>query len=321
MNGILNYKHSTSRTIFACIMFSLLHCMILISCKKENPIKTDCIPIPPYQEVGWGYNYILDSSYFTRPNFNPNNPNEIIFVKETGLNNKLIKYNLITKEKKVLYEGTIIFQPKWGKNDWILLNLPDANIWRIKSNGDSLTKLTNTGGFYQPEWGNNSEIYFYDCCAPHNIIKIDFLGNIKDTFPNNLPTNIVFFDDTLIVYQYIGSINSLNLLTKEISTMLVYTDSSPIHGMITKINNNNLIFYKSDGIYSLNLLSHNLKMLKSTCNSKVYCFPTYSFLIDKIIWQRVDYTLIDKHNVFVKSKLYIMNSDGTNEKRIEILDN
>lgn len=319
MNGILNNKNNTSRKISACIIFILLQCMFLISCKKENPIKADCIPIPPYQHIGTGYNYILDSTYYSRPNFNPNNPNEIIFVKEKGLNNKLIKYNILTKEKQILYEGTIIFQPKWGKNDWILLNLPDANIWRIKSNGDSLTRITSRGGYYQPEWNIDcNNLVFYETNLPFNYFISDTYGNILDSFPNNLPAIMKWHNDSLIYYQYIFNLYCLNIQTKTNTTLYTYTDEDPEDNGIVLTNDNRLLFCKKNGINSYALNSNTVSLIKATCNSRIYLFPTYSSLIDKIIWQRLDYTLIDNENVFVKSRLYIMNSDGSNENEILI---
>lgn len=304
------------RNYFVSILLIIL--LVLISaCKKENPVVSDCVPIPPYQEMGTGYNYILDSIYYTRPYFNPNNPNEIIFVKEKGISNKLIKYNLLTKDKQILYEGTIIFQPKWGKNDWILLNLPDANIWKIKSNGDSLTRITSRGGYYQPEWNSNSDkIVFYESFAYQNYFISDINGNILDSFPNNLAAPMKWYNDSLIFYQIHFNIYCLNINARILSVF--YSHEANDAGGILITKNADLIFSKTDGIFSINLSSKSLTKIKSTCNSKVYMWPTYSSITDKIIWQRLDYTLIDKQNVFVKSRLLIMNSDGTGEVEIVI---
>jgi hypothetical protein len=202
------------------------------------------------------------------------------------------------------------------------MNLPDANIWRIKSNGDSLTKLTENGGYYQPEWNENSDaILFYDCCAPHNFFITDFYGNFIDTLPNNLPTSIKWINDSLIFYKYQFNIYCLNIFKNHIDNIYSYMSniSDPDGIVVTK--QLDLIFCKIDGIYSLKLYSNNISLLKSTCNAKQYLFPTYSSFNDKIIWQRLDYTLIDKNNVFIKSRLVIMNSDGTNERLIDIPNN
>jgi len=306
----------TERNYFVRILIIIL-IFVISSCKKENPVVSDCVPIPPYQEMGTGYNYILDSSYYARPNFNPNNPNEIIFVIEKGLNHKLIKYNLLTKEKQTLFEGTIIFQPKWGKNDWILLNLPDANIWSLKSNGDSLTRITSRGGYYQPEWNTYSDkIVFYESFSYQNYFISDINGNILDSFPNKPSTQIKWHNDSLIFYQYIFNIYCLNINSRATSIIFTYSDEDPEDNGIVITKNNNLLFCKKDGIYSININNKVVKLVKSTCNSKVYMWPTYSTIIDKIIWQRLDYTLIDEQNVSVKSRLFMMNSDGTGEEEI-----
>lgn len=219
-----------------------------------------------------------------------------------------------------MYEGTIIFQPKWGKNDCILLNLPDANIWRIKSNGDSLTKITTRGGYYQPEWNIDcNKLVFYETNLPFNYFISDINGNILDSFPNNLSAPMKWYNDSLIFYQIYWNIYCLNLKTRILSVF--YSNIANDDGGIIITKNNDLIFSKTNGIYSINLSNKSLKKIKSTCNSKVYVWPTYSSITDKIIWQRLDYTLIDKNNLFIKSRLVIMNSDGTNERLIEINNN
>lgn len=125
-----------------------------------------------------------------------------------------------------------------------------------------------------------------------------------------------WYNDSLIFYQIHCNIYCLNLNTRILSVL--YSNIVNDVGGITITKNNDLIFSKTDGIYSLNLFTHQKLILKSTCNSKVYMWPTYSSITDKIIWQRLDYTLIDKQNVFVKSRLYMMNSDGSNENEIII---
>lgn len=316
-----NILKNTGSIFIACILMFII--LFLHSCKKDEPEISfvDCTPIPPYTDVGFGYNYIIDTIYYTCPSFNPNNPEEFVYIHKNYSSNtyRLFKYNYQTKEKTLIYTGDIYFQPKWGKNDWILLNLPDANIWRIKSNGDSLTKLTSTGGFYQPEWDkDNQKIVFYESFNNMNYFIINFNGQFLDSFPNNLPAPMKWYNDSLIYYHSFYKIYCLNIYAHSLNVIYEYSETGVENCSLVFTKNNELIFCKSDGIYSLNLLTHNLKMLKSTCNSKVYCFPTYSSLLDKVIWQRMDYTLIDKQNVFVKSRLFIMNSDGSNESEIII---
>lgn len=316
MLGYNACRYTSACAITICIL------VFSSSCKKDKLESSDCIPIPSYNGSGFGYISVSDSVNYSLPCYNPNNANEIIFVKNSNSGNELIKLNIVTNQKQVIYSGTIFSQPKWGKNDWILLNLPDANIWKIKSNGDSLQQLTNNGNFFQPEWSpNQSRIIFYDSNTPFNYYISDLYGTLIDSFPDNPPTIIRWNNDSLIYFQYQFKIYSLNLFSRNKCVINQYSDNTPADRGIIITYNNDLIFCKTDGIYSINLNSLNIRKIKSTCNSRTYLFPSYSPISDKIIFQRTDETLIDENTIYVIKRLYIMNSDGSDEKIIEIPNN
>jgi hypothetical protein len=119
------------------IFFVLSVMCCCISCHKDSlDNESTCDELPQGPPFGWSY--IVDTPHYSFPYFNPNNPEQIIFQKknyQTGAVS-LLKFNLVTKVSSVLYAGENIFQPKWGKDGWILLNLSDNNIWKIKDNGD-----------------------------------------------------------------------------------------------------------------------------------------------------------------------------------------
>ena len=84
------------------------------------------------------------------------------------------------------------------------------------------------------------------------------------------------------------------------------------------IDNSNILYCGTDGLYINNILSHNETKIKDVCNSRYYVFLSYSSISNKIIASKVERNLINSNTLYVKSYLVTMNIDGTNEKEIII---
>src|ERR1700752_1826249 len=125
------------------------------SCKKDPPVsststpsqnETDCLNFQTTSTavtIDWPH---IDTVYNT-PRFNPSNPNEIVYVQGITRTNKtyLVKRNLITgRETQIISD--VWQRPDWSVKDWIVFNHADNQVWKIKSNGDSLQQLTTQGG-------------------------------------------------------------------------------------------------------------------------------------------------------------------------------
>ena len=106
-------KHSffTGGKISACVFVLVVLSFLLNSCKKDTLVESpgngdsgNCIPIPPYNQVGFGYTTLVDIDNVTQPSFNPNNPSEFCFVKSYQggnidlLNSPFVSPKLINKQ-------------------------------------------------------------------------------------------------------------------------------------------------------------------------------------------------------------------------------
>lgn len=320
------------------ISVSFLFIFILQSCHKEpnqNNTNNDCTPIPPYSLTGPGYQYVFSDTFsYAVPYFNPNNPNEIIFYQRNNTSGAtaLIKFNLITKQKFVIYTGVLIAAPKWGKNDWILLNFPDDNIWKIKSNGDSLTQLTHNGVNFYPEWNLDASKFICEYIINEvnsNGINIqqyvtaiyDGNGNILDTLINGIGPGCSWQHSYLIAgASYISqSVYYINPLTDSKTDICSLPNNGVWTGPVVWTNDyQNIIWSCQEGIFQTNINSKNTLCIKSSCNAKFYHFCSISPISNKIIWQRVDQKLLSSSYVETKNRLFIMNIDGTAETEIKI---
>jgi hypothetical protein len=304
------------------ILTYILFIFIFTSCEKDSSLSyssnaNDCQELPGEPITGW--NYLFDSGYTQFPYFNPNNSDEIIFQKKnysTG-NLGLYKYNLVTHQKQLVYAGENWFPPKWGRNDWILLNPPDANIWKIKSNGDSLTQLTFTSNNFYPEWNLDATKFAY----ANNSLNKTFIcspdGTVFDTLDYcGVGVGSCWQHPTLIVGAGVGL--TIGDPYQDTFTWLFQQQEPPLNEACWLNDYVNIIYTATNGIFKINSQTKQITLIKSSCFTKNYLFLTYSTLSNKMIFQRVDQRAINSTTVEVKSGLYIMNADGTDEREIII---
>lgn len=299
---------------------------ILVSCCKEDnnevitPVVSDCQELGTTPLQGW--NYVVDSSFYLYPCFNPNDANEIIYTHReygNGLT-RLYRYNLTTHEKLLLHTGEQKFAPDWGSNDWVLMNLADTNIWKIKSDGTSLTQLTNSGNDFYPIWNSDATIF----------------GAFRGSFNDNLQKTILYSAEAIpfdtLVSTSLGNSNwSINSLVCAISsngptvsdlnidTLLYWQQGNFIHeGGCHWLNNSEFLWSYESGIFKTNYATGYTELVKASCRTRMYQSPTYHPTINKIIWTRVDLNQLNDYDIAVKSRLFIMNPDGSEETEIII---
>ena len=289
----------------------------VVSCVKDAPIPPEksCNDLPASPPIGW--NYQIDSPYFMFPYFNPINPDEILFQEKYS--SKLFRYNLVTQQRSLIYSGTNLFQPKWGKNDWILLN-PVGNIWKIKSDGDSLIILTNTHGDYAPEWNISGDkfCFYRSLGAFQKLIIADVNGTELETL-NNFYTEQSSWQHSNLIITTSGmyGLHSIDPYT-DLITVLLQQDEPTLESAVWLDNNVDILYTAENGIFKMNYQTKKITCILSSCSTRNYLFPTYSSISNKVIFQRLDQKAVNSSTVEISSRLFMMNPDGTGESEITI---
>jgi len=164
------------------IVIIIVACVFQFSCSKERKLQKGCMDFPKSQS-DLGYEYIDLYPLVRGASFNPNNSNEIVYLKYDGLFDRyLMTYNLVTDVSQVLHQDVFNFQPKWSMKDWIVFNNTHGQLWKIKSNGDSLTQLSINIQAWYPEWSpdGGNLIFLYRDQGIGNLRIIDINGNIVE---------------------------------------------------------------------------------------------------------------------------------------------
>lgn len=167
------------------------------SCQKDDqapspisdpPQETEpCEPIPFWTGLGLRPTIgdSLDILFTSRPLVNPRNPDEIIF--QLSLDRKVYKVNFTTLEKQILLEeGQHYRSLDWGTNDWLLYT--QNGLHKVKSNGDSLTQITNGLGSFA-SWNPDGDKYTYvKTSSQGGLMRV--IANTHDEIIDTLPVTL-----------------------------------------------------------------------------------------------------------------------------------
>lgn len=305
-------------------------------CKKDPPVplnpgtSDECANFEKCDN-SFPTNY-YDSTQFNAPFLNPNNSDEFVYLYKNSVHpqqNGLYKFTISTKVKQQLVSNLIIFnQPKWGKNNWILFNVINGDnreIYKVKSNGDSLTQLTLNNPDLFPEWDNvNNRIIFnrqiYLGSPSSKILICNTNGVIIDSINNqyfNFGSCNQYLELALppISKQKCG-VTLVNAISK--TETLLYSPSTCVanQGICWSADGEDIYFtVYVKGLYKLNKTTKNLSTIKSFCDTKKYSFISVSndntfFLVERIDGRTVNC------NPYYKSTIYKISIDGKNEEKI-----
>jgi hypothetical protein len=148
---------------------------------QDSSIEFLQCPFEPFEHYIGKYRY----SY---PEFNPKNPNELAYIRYDneghGLIHELWIFDFCTGENRYVTDK-IMTRLDWSVKDWLLFTGKDRQLWKIKSNGDSLTQLTFSGfSNYNAKWHPTKDSFIFkkNAAQTHAILATGN-GNHLDTFP------------------------------------------------------------------------------------------------------------------------------------------
>jgi hypothetical protein len=268
------FKIMKKRIIIPTFIFVIV--ALATSCKKEcsqplnNPISTGCSEIYPsrtknarevYGSIIQGYFpntrclsglYYKNNDKYTygQPSINPQNGDEFLFLRvkndwTTWEGFELCIYNFCTNSIRIV-TNHVGYSPDWSIKDWIIFTGTDFQLWKIKSNSDSLTKLTNTMDYNNSAiWSLNGEkILYYDASQGSNCMKIADKNGIEIQRFYKAINSWTWLSDTTIIYSLDVVIN--NLPTTYIEKYNLNTRVSENISTLTTSGCNNLI--NKDGV-------------------------------------------------------------------------
>lgn len=252
----------------------------LNSCKKEEPIVIanadenleirNCEPFPkPDISSGDPSDYSEYSENFvSHLETNPSNPNEIVYIEGNFPNSKLIRLNILTSEKKVIYNEQISSQLSWSVKDWILFQRTyDLNIYKIKSNGDSLTQLTFVyEKYHHAIWDPKGErIMVYNKFNTAFKTEImDEAGHVIDSMPIWNHRNGEWTHPRYYIGSKTNELVILDMYDKTLKKKIIFGASSNIKSL-GWVSSNEILYSDNNKLYRYNIDTDFAQIISHEC--------------------------------------------------------
>ena len=299
------------RALYLFIIISFL----LVFCKKEK--QAEPVPSDDCEDIEINYKHAK------WPCICPFDKNKMVYMLvDYTTNQELLRIqDLQTGEARPLVDGkSIVYRPSWSVKDWILFGNAYGEIFKIKSNGDSLQKLLGPSYFY-PLWSPKGDKFLVTPYAGGGGARlVSENGKILDTFPYGKyawhPTddNIIAarFPDNNAIVQYNIADGSKRLIVTPKDIIGIDRSS----GFAWADTQNIIWFAQEYGIFSSNITTGITKKLRTQCkNASYYSLTTNpgepNFYADRQDMKMVSDTPWNQVNIW---KISI---DGKNISRIE----
>lgn len=301
--------------------------IIIYSCANN---KTDDCEFT-YATGNQGPVFYIEQPYINTPIVNPSNHNEVIYRygdnRNSNFNWDLIKLDLITLQKEIIYTGQITNDISWGINNKILFEGNTAqgnNVYMMNDDGSDLKIVNDSTRFFSPLWNKNASkfIMYNGLDHPNPCITFDHETLLPiDTF--YLDSKILglwsITDENIIVRNHFDGLLIGNLAEESITNIYELEYSTYGGRGATFISPSKVFWTHSSGIFITDIETYKTEKLMDTCPSLMYQRPTYSSSLNKIILEKIERHQPEE-NAIINQKVTIvtMDIDGKNESSLDL---
>jgi len=280
-----------------------------------------------FTEIGvfGGPQRIYQSRYqYHSPRFNPNNPDEILYVRldtEASMNGysyQIRIFNFCTGEDRILTEhGTDKID--WGKNGWIAFNGMDSDMRMIKANGDSLTRITFGSITSNPIWDNRGESLFFRDNKYGYKMRYYPKTNTIDTLDVPYGGIADWVNDDVVLcgacHPYCG-VFYYNMITDELTKVEYSNPNGGGSGLHYMKQSDKILWGKGRLILVFTPFTENRTVLTEGSDNRSYIQLNLSPDERTIVSERIDVIRTAPFTHKVQHSIYLMNIDGTDERKV-----
>jgi hypothetical protein len=299
--------------------------MFLASCERDLPIpeQDECYSFGTSSSP-LGFQYEYADYLFREPAYNPLNSDEFIYVREDKLNNsstELRKHIISTGFDQVLTTN-VWGVPDWHQNGWIIFRRTDNQVWKIKSDGDSLIQLTFSGTHLGPRWNTSGDKFV---CSWDNQTLIAASNGIPvDTIPEFLFYYGDWSSDETKLCSVISSMSGEYLAYYDInsSTQTLVAEVPQGEFIIEAywLDSRFIYWVTRRGVYKTDIVGNVTSRVTPSCDSKFWWSFQFSGDGQNIIWERANFRLTgaNANTIYQENHIYVTNLDCTNEQKIDL---
>lgn len=265
---------------------------------------------------------------YSFPSFNPNNAAEIAFVRWDRQENEwhLCILDFCSGELRIITDQAFEYVD-WGKKDWIIFIGRDHQVWKVQSNGEGLTRLTNGGENSNCIWNaDGNAIVYVRTNAPGYCFMLNENGTILDTI-EKMQARPAFDwspDDKILTLDGDANTYGFGYYDMALDT-IVFVEEVELKNYIHQMEwskDYTEIFWTGVWKIARTNIHTSLKMeiinLPDGVNNRRYIGFTISPDFKHIVTCREDWKQLNECDVEIRTNLYIMNIDGMDERKILI---
>lgn len=257
--------------------------------------------------IFWSINYEPLPGYSrgeVESQFNPDNPYEISFFSKIEDKHGIFVYNFCTNTTRfVIGSDFYYYGYTWGPGEWLFFTAYDQNIWKVKSNGDSLSQITTSGQY-------NSKVKVspdgkYISFRELQQFKLLNTSDNTITVTSILPTwyywlsndeilSISFTEFEIYNIHTQAKVKYSKVLNDNLSPLYLNTKSKTFYYFYSALFNEQEDSY----IFATNLVTHKTDTLGRAYDSYFYAIGDYNEQVDKCLvnlvlqnWKNDDYTI------------------------------
>lgn len=301
--------------------------------EEVTPVACPDLPVPPN---GPGRISSGPARSYHLPCFNPRNPQELAFCLNDAANPAATGVyigNLATRQQRLIWPGApgVHLGLSWSSRGWLAFSRDDQ-VWKIKSNGDSLTQLTFGPPHYGPQWSPDGLRFV--CRLPNDpvapLLLFDHRGRQLARL-RGYPTGYAKAwspDGHKLLVEYGGDEQGYGLgvydLTTDQSELLVPSDvAGSAAGLLTGAawlpDSRTVVWAAGTGLYRTDTHTRQTRQLHPGCGTRTYTWPGVAADGRTIVVTRVDRRSLNDEGtrVYVERNLWLMDADGSNERKLE----
>jgi len=331
----------------------LIACLSILTlgegCRKDSPIPevqqtinqpdtcSPCVTCKGFPESSeFGYMFAEIGTQYLSPCFNPNNKNELVYIRQTSTyTNELVKYNLQTKTEDILYNNLFVSgKPSWSINGDIIFGVyvGIVYIYKIKDDGTGLTQITNYNS-YKPLFDNFSSNFI--CAGQHPNISGLYLpifninGSLIDSFKieyGNTNIGIPCFPTAPLFnsgyFLYAKNQNGLNVEqgvckyeNDTISNLITINHKYQIIDMSAYSNKVYVCEFWND-IHQIDLNTNNVSTFIEGCQTKFYNTISISPDGTKMLTEKIINTPQDNGDIIRQHEIWLIDLATKEETKI-----
>jgi hypothetical protein len=296
----------------------------LQGCEKDKAVDYCKEGIPDH------FNSVVENIYYYAPSFNPQNNNELLFLRQIDGHDDICTYSLLTKQLNIIYSApnSIAEEPKWGSDGWIMFG-NGGRIYHIKSDGTGFFENPFVGYQYDLNVSpTGSEVIGFVLTPNSAINVVDKQGNIT-TYNDTVRYSMGDWNaDSVVASLDYGEVGSsygpygVKLLKypkfEFIKRVKLLNDASfMIAGMDWKPNSNSLIWTTGSALYETDFNTEITKTIKEFSCPFLILFPSVNADGTKVAVSKSTVSVNEASQTYINSSdIYLVDITTGKEEKI-----